>query len=64
MSGMEEDDVTLPAATGDDADDLPVVAELRPVITVIRCSESRTVFTEEGNSNGWLATDMTVDVER
>lgn len=27
-------------------------------------SPDRTVFTEPGNSDGWLATDHTVDVER
>lgn len=48
----------------DDAEDLPVVADLRPVITAIRCSEGRVVFTEEDNEDGWLATDRTVDVER
>lgn len=45
-------------------DNLPVVADLDPVITVIRCSENRTVFTEEDNSDGWLSTDFTVPVER
>jgi len=48
----------------DDGDDLPVVTEPRPVITAIRCTEERTVFTEEDNADGWLATDLTVDVER
>lgn len=48
----------------DGEEDLPVVAELRPVITAIPCSESRTMFTEEDNEDGWLATDHTVDVER
>ena len=45
-------------------DDLPVVANLRPVITAIRCSENRTMFTEADNSDGWLSTDFTVPVER
>jgi len=27
------------------------------------CPET-TVFTEPGNSNGWIATDYTIDVER
>lgn len=27
-------------------------------------SPDRTVFTEPGNSDGWIATDATVDVER
>ena len=48
----------------DEADDLPVVADLRPVITAIPCSEDRTLFAEADNDDGWLATDYTVDVTR
>ncbi|AEN04914.1 hypothetical protein [Halolamina sp.] len=62
---MGDDDMPLPATnTQTVEDDLPVVAELRPVITAIRCSENRTVFTEEENANGWLSTDLTVEIER
>lgn len=62
---MGDDNTPLPAtnvSTGQSG--LPVVADLRPTITAIRCSENRTVFTEEENEDGWLSTDLTVDVER
>lgn len=40
----------------DDESDVAVSAcETRP---------GRVVFTEEGNSDGWIATDLTVEVER
>lgn len=33
-------------------------------VTVHECSPRRMVFTEEGNSDGWIATDTTVDLLR
>jgi len=33
-------------------------------VTALRSSPDRTVFTEDGNPDGWLSTDLTVDVER
>lgn len=33
-------------------------------VTALRSSPDRTVFTEDGNSDGWISTDVTVDVER
>lgn len=33
-------------------------------VTVHRSSPNRTVFTEEGNTDGWIATDLTVSLER
>lgn len=33
-------------------------------VTAIRSSPDRTVFTEDENSDGWISTDVTVDVER
>ncbi|NHX35783.1 MULTISPECIES: hypothetical protein [Halolamina] len=39
------------------ADDLPVVNT--------HClSTDRTVFTEEGNEDGWISTDLTVTIRR
>lgn len=35
-----------------------------PSVTASRASPDRTVFTEEGNTDGWIATDLTVDLER
>jgi hypothetical protein len=33
-------------------------------VTALRSSPERTVFTEDGNSDGWISTDVTVDLER
>ncbi|MEF8785425.1 MAG: hypothetical protein V5A45_05790 [Haloarculaceae archaeon] len=33
-------------------------------VTVHECSPTRMVFTEDGNSDGWIATDTTVDLLR
>jgi len=35
-----------------------------PVITAARSSPDRTVFSEADNPDGWIATDLTVDLER
>lgn len=35
-----------------------------PAVTASRASPTRTVFTEEGNTDGWIATDLTVELER
>lgn len=33
-------------------------------VTAHRSTPDRTVFTEEGNSDGWIATDLTVELEQ
>ena len=33
-------------------------------VTVHECSPDRTVFTENGNADGWIATDTTVELDR
>ena len=33
-----------------------------PAISAYSTTETRTVFTESDNDNGWIATDLTVDV--
>ena len=33
-------------------------------ISAHRSSPDRLVFTEEGNTDGWIATDLVVDLER
>lgn len=33
-------------------------------VTAHYCDPERTVFTEKGNSDAWIATDLTVDLER
>lgn len=36
----------------------------RPPISAHTCSAERTVFTESGNADAWIATDVTVDLRR
>ncbi|WP_435063815.1 hypothetical protein [Halobaculum sp. EA56] len=33
-------------------------------VAALRTCPDRTVFTENGNSDGWISTDLTVDLER
>lgn len=51
--------------TGDrvDRDAEPTVDE-RPTVAATRCSQERTVFAEEGNTDAWIATDLTVELKR
>lgn len=35
-----------------------------PAVTAHCCNQDRTVFTERGNPDGWIATDLTVELER
>lgn len=37
--------------------------EETPLVTVRTVSEERSVFTEDGNPDGWIATDLTVPLE-
>jgi len=34
------------------------------VVSAHQCTPDRTVFTEDGNSDGWIATDLTVELRR
>jgi hypothetical protein len=34
----------------------------QPMVTALDCGEERTVFTEDGNRDGWISTDLTVDI--
>lgn len=34
------------------------------IVSALRTSPDRTVFTEDGNSDGWIATDHTVELSR
>lgn len=36
----------------------------QPRVTAHECSRDRTVFTENGNHDGWIATDLTVSLQR
>ncbi|MFC7076517.1 hypothetical protein [Haloarcula halophila] len=35
-----------------------------PLVTALDCGQERTVFTEDGNTDGWIATDLTVDLRQ
>lgn len=35
-----------------------------PVVNTHDLSTDRTVFTEEGNEDGWISTDLTVSIHR
>ena len=41
-------------ATADPEDDAPLIKSHR-------ATDERTVFTEDGNTDGWIATDLTVE---
>jgi hypothetical protein len=47
-----------------DADADAEDGETPPRVSALRTSPDRTVFTEDGNSDGWIATDLTVDAHR
>ncbi|WP_418285941.1 hypothetical protein [Halorubrum sp. DTA46] len=38
--------------------------DARPTVAASRCSPDRTVFTEQGNTDAWIATDLTVELKR
>jgi len=38
--------------------------EAAPCVSAFAASPDRTVFTEEGNCDGWIATDLIVDLSR
>jgi hypothetical protein len=54
---METTDATESPTTPDGADDTPHVS-------VCNATPERTVFTEDGNEDGWIATDCSVSVPR
>lgn len=45
-----------------DAVELP--DDAKTTVTAHCCNPERTVFTEKGNSDGWIATDLTVELDR
>ncbi|EMA30310.1 hypothetical protein [Haloarcula japonica] len=40
------------------------VSEDRPDVAALDSGADRTVFTEDGNRDGWISTDVTVDLRR
>lgn len=52
-------------STGDGIEAGPDAAtDERPLVATSRTSPDRTVFTEEGNTDAWISTDLTVEPER
>ncbi|WP_424018917.1 DUF7331 family protein [Halorientalis pallida] len=47
--------------TVDDAEATAEPEDDAPVIKSHRATDERTVFTEDGNTDGWIATDLTVE---
>lgn len=47
-----------------DADIATDVDEPRATVSVHRSSPDRVVFTEENNTDGWIATDLVVELDR
>ncbi|MFW6321553.1 MAG: hypothetical protein ACOC0Z_06840 [Halohasta sp.] len=54
---MEVTDTREPHQEVDDSADAPCISALKS-------SPDRTVFTEEGNCDGWIATDLIVTLSR
>ncbi|ESS09662.1 MAG: hypothetical protein A07HN63_00467 [uncultured archaeon A07HN63] len=48
----------------DAPDDEPAPADTAPRISVCNATPERTVFAEEGNEDGWIATDYSVSLTR
>lgn len=46
------------------ADEEEPAEDRQPPVSAHRCSGERTVFTEDGNTDGWIATDLTVSLQR
>ncbi|SHH36865.1 hypothetical protein [Halobaculum gomorrense] len=51
------------AERNDEASSEPDFTSEAPVAALRTCPD-RTVFTENGNADGWISTDLTVDLER
>jgi hypothetical protein len=49
--------------TVDDGEGTATPEDDAPRIKSHRATAERTVFTEEGNTDGWIATDLTVECE-
>ncbi|MFC6754940.1 hypothetical protein [Halorubrum tibetense] len=44
--------------------DPDATVDARPTVAASHTSPDRTVFTEQGNTDAWIATDLTVELER
>ena len=50
--------------TGDGIETDADAADERPLVATSRTSPDRTVFLEDGNTDAWISTDVTVELER
>jgi len=56
---------SIEGASGDSIEDVSDEStEDRPTVAVSCTSPDRTVFTEDGNTDGWIATDLTIEPDR
>lgn len=60
----EESRETAAVSSADTDTDVDDPVDERPTVNAREVHESRVVFTEEGNSDGWIATDGTVSLRR
>ncbi len=61
MSTGDRVGVGTDASAGDPTDESTAD---RPVVAANRTSPERTVFTEQGNTDAWISTDLTVELDR
>ena len=54
----------LDAAAESDGREEPPESPLPVTVSALRTSTDRTVFTEDDNDDAWIATDLTVELER
>ncbi len=54
--------MSMPDVTPDESESGP--AEPEDTVSAICTSPDRVVFTEDGNPDGWIATDVAVDPEQ
>jgi hypothetical protein len=53
----------MPDSIGSRAEEMPdTAAEGRPTLTLCESSPGKAVLIESGNSDGWIASDLTVTV--
>ena len=57
----DESTAEVPGESVEDVPDESV--EDRPTVAMSCTSPDRTVFTEEGNTDAWIATDLTVELD-
>lgn len=65
MSTGDRVGIGTDASTGDPTDKSADESTAdRPVVAANRTSPERTVFTEQGNTDAWISTDLIVELDR